>query len=81
MAGEKVDTPDSTVHLGIFRNTSQKADIEGKITKENYLFLDGCGASWGGGGKWVQGHSGRVHMVNFCHSTISLWAGGPTPYK
>ena len=32
MAGEKVDTPNSTVHLGIVRNTSGNADIEGKIT-------------------------------------------------
>ena len=32
MAGEKVDTPNSTVHLGIVRNTSGQADIEGKIS-------------------------------------------------
>ena len=30
MAGEKVDTPSQTVHLGIVSNTSGNADIEGK---------------------------------------------------
>ena len=28
MAGEKIDTPNSTVHLGIVRNTSGNAEIE-----------------------------------------------------
>ena len=27
MAGERVDTPDTTVHLGIVRNTNGRADI------------------------------------------------------
>ena len=30
MAGERMDTPNSTVHLGIIWNTSGNADIEGK---------------------------------------------------
>ena len=28
--GERVDTPDTTVHLGIVRNTNWRADIDGK---------------------------------------------------
>ena len=32
MSGEKVDITDSTVHLGIVRNTSVTVDIEGKTT-------------------------------------------------
>ena len=32
MAGECVDTPDTTVHLGIVRNTTGRADIDGKIS-------------------------------------------------
>ena len=32
MAVECVDTPDTTVHLGIVRNTNGRADIDGKIS-------------------------------------------------
>ena len=32
MAGEHVDTPETTVHLVIVRNTNGRADIDGKIT-------------------------------------------------
>ena len=31
MAGERVDTPDTTVHMGMVRNTNRRADIDGKI--------------------------------------------------
>ena len=43
MAGEKVDNPNSIVHLGIVGNTSGKAAIEGNITlgrKTAYSLMD-----------------------------------------
>ena len=57
MGGEKVDTPDSTVHLGIVRNTSRKADIEGKIILERKTAysLMGAGLHVGNGLRAYQG--------------------------
>ena len=52
MAGECVDTPDTTVHLGIFRNTNRRADIDGTISlgrKTAYSLMGagrGCRATW-----------------------------------
>ena len=44
MAGECVDISDTTVHLGIVRNTNGRADIDGKISlgKKTAYYLIGA---------------------------------------
>ena len=66
MAGEKVDTPNSTVHLGIVRNTSGNADIEGKITlgRKTAYSLMGAGLHGGGGLKaTLNGHIWSTFVI------------------
>ena len=55
MAGEKVDTPNSTVHLGIVRNTSRNADIEveNNLRAENRYSLISVGLHGGSGLKAI----------------------------
>ena len=57
MAGERVDTPDTTVHLGIVRNTNGRADIDGKISlgRKTAYSLMGAGLHGGGGLKATLG--------------------------
>ena len=57
MAGERVDTPDTTVHLGIVRNTDGRADIDGKISlgRKTAYSLMGAGLHWVGGLKATLG--------------------------
>ena len=57
MAGEGVDTPDTTVHLGIARNTNGRADINGKISlgRKTANSLIVAGLHWGGGLKATLG--------------------------
>ena len=45
MAAEGVDTPDTTVHLGVVRNTNGRAYIDGKISpgRKTAYSLTGAG--------------------------------------
>ena len=66
MAGEKEDTPNSTVHLGIVRNTSGNADIEGKITlgRKTAYSLMGAGLHGGSGLKaTLNGHIWSTFVI------------------
>ena len=66
MAGEKVDTPNSTMHLGIVRNTSGNADIEGKITlgRKTAYSLMGAGLHGGSGLKaTLNGHIWSTFVI------------------
>ena len=67
MSGEKVDITDSTVHLGIVRNTSGTADIEGKITlgRKTAYSLMGAGLHGGSGLKATQiGHIWSIFVIS-----------------
>ena len=57
MAGERVDTPDTTVLLGIVRNTNGRADIDGKVSlgRKTASSLIGAGLHGGGGLKATLG--------------------------
>ena len=58
MAGERLDTPDTTVHLGIARNTKGRVDIDGKISlgrRKTAYSLMGAGLHGGGGLKATLG--------------------------
>ena len=51
MAGERVDTPDTTVQMGIVRNTNGRADIDGKISLGRKTAYSLMGAGLHGGGR------------------------------
>ena len=66
MAGECVDTPDTTVHLGIVRNTNGRADIDGKISlgRKTAYSLMGAGLHEGGGLKaTLSGHIWSTFVI------------------
>ena len=66
MAGEKVDTPSSTVHLGIVRNTSGQVDVEGKISlgRKTAYSLMGAGLHGGSGLKaTLNGHIWSTFVI------------------
>ena len=64
--GERVDITDQAVHLGIQRNTSGRADIEGKTTlgRKHSLLLNGCGFPWG---LWFEGSPEWSCLVHVCN--------------
>ena len=66
MAGEKVDTPSSTLHLGIVRNTSGQVDVEGKISlgRKTAYSLMGAGLHGGSGLKaTLNGHIWSTFVI------------------
>ena len=55
-----MDTPNSTVHLGIVRNTSGDADIEGKITLGRKTAYSLMGAGLHGGSELKATLNGHI---------------------
>ena len=58
--GDRIDITDSTVHLGIQRNTCRKVDIEGKITLGRKTAYSIMGAGFHGGSGLKAAQNGHI---------------------
>ena len=75
VGGEKVDTPDSTVHQGIItvKNTSRKADTERQITLGRKTTYSLMGAELHGGNGLNATLEGHIWSILLFHNFLKCW--------